>query len=87
VEIQWFTTSKKVSDTEVSLQVDGICFLGQIWYTAFEYLKRGATITASYNTSLLVKMKQALVSKRLGKLQGGVLLHQDNASSHTAQAG
>ena len=31
---QWFTLSKKVSNSEVSLQDEGICFLGQRWNTA-----------------------------------------------------
>jgi hypothetical protein len=33
-----------------------------------DYLKKGATVTASYYTSLLDKVKQALVSKWWGKL-------------------
>jgi glutathione S-transferase len=47
------------------------------------YLKKGATITANYYTSLLGKVKQALVSKWLGKLPKGVLFLQHNASSYT----
>ncbi|GFG35425.1 hypothetical protein Cfor_01120 [Coptotermes formosanus] len=50
-----------------------------------DYLEKGATITASYYTSLLDKAKQALVSKWWGKLSQGVLFLQDNASSHTAE--
>jgi len=34
VETQWFTMPKKVSNTEVSIQGDGICFVGQRWDTA-----------------------------------------------------
>jgi hypothetical protein len=39
-----------------------------------EYLKKGATMTASYNTSHLDKVKQTLDSKRQGNPSKGVLL-------------
>jgi len=49
-----------------------------------DYLEKGATITDSYYTTLLDKVKQAMVSKQQGKPSKGVLFLQDNASSHMA---
>jgi histone-lysine N-methyltransferase SETMAR len=49
-----------------------------------DHLEKGATITDSYYTSLLDKVKQAMVSKQQGKLSKGVLFLQDNASSRMA---
>jgi hypothetical protein len=49
-----------------------------------DYLRKAATVTVSYYTSLLDKVKQALVSKWRRKLSQGVLFLQENASSHTA---
>jgi len=49
-----------------------------------EYLKKGGTMTASYYTPLLDKVKQTMVSKWQGNPSKGVLFLQDNASPHSS---
>ncbi len=51
-----------------------------------DYLRRGTTINAQYYVNLLQKLRDAIKTKRRGMLTKGVLLLQDNASSHTAVA-
>jgi hypothetical protein len=75
--IQKFQTQKPASRLMASV------FLGKDGTLLAEYLEKGVKITESYYTALLDKVKQALVSKRLGKQPGEVLFLQDNASSHT----
>jgi hypothetical protein len=41
-------------------------------------------MTAKYYVELLNKLKQQLVSKRGGKLSGGILFLQDNSGPHKA---
>jgi histone-lysine N-methyltransferase SETMAR len=60
----------------VSWDKDGILLV--------KYFKKGATITAKYYTSLLDKVKQALVTKQQKKLLKQVSFFPDNASSHMA---
>lgn len=48
------------------------------------YLQKGSTVTGEYYTTELRQLREALKTKRRGKLRRGVLLLQDNASSHTA---
>ena len=47
-----------------------------------DYLQKGKTINGEYNAKLLRELRQAIKSKRPGKLTKGVLLHQDNALAH-----
>ena len=47
--------------------------------------KKGQTINGEYYASNLRQLKEAIKSKRRGKLRAGVLLLQDNAPVHTAQ--
>jgi histone-lysine N-methyltransferase SETMAR len=49
-----------------------------------DYLPKGQTITGLYYSNLLKKLREAIVSKRRGKLRRGVLLLQDNAPVHTS---
>ena len=49
------------------------------------YHEKGETITANVFCDLLVKLKEALKSKRRGKLRSGVLFHMDNAPAHKAR--
>jgi hypothetical protein len=65
--------SKKVQDTEVIKQ--GLaCLPSAFWdkdgilLVDYEYLEKGAAITAKYYVALLDKLKQQLVSKCRGKL-------------------
>ena len=51
-----------------------------------DYLDRGKTITALHYIEQLTQLRKAIVEKRRGKLRRGILLHHDNASSHTARA-
>ena len=44
-----------------------------------DYLQKGKTINGEYYAKLLRELRQAIKSKRSGKLTKGVLLHQDNA--------
>ena len=46
------------------------------------YLQKSKTINGEYYAKLLRELRQAIKSKRPGKLTKGVLLHQDNASAH-----
>ncbi|XP_077156041.1 histone-lysine N-methyltransferase SETMAR-like [Ranitomeya variabilis] len=49
-----------------------------------DYLEKGATITGSYYAEQIRRLREAIKEKRRGKLQAGVLFHQDNAPSHKA---
>lgn len=48
------------------------------------YLPKGSTVTGEYYATELRQLKEALKTKRRGKLRNGVLLLQDNAPAHTA---
>jgi len=48
------------------------------------YLERGKTVTGVYYAELIRKLRSAIKEIRRGKLSHGVLLHQDNAPSHTS---
>ena len=50
-----------------------------------DYLVKGKTINGKYYADLLVKLREAIVQKRRGKLSKVPLLLHDNASVHTAQ--
>ena len=47
-----------------------------------DYLQKGKTINGEYYAKLLRDLRQAIKSKRPGKLTKGVLPHQDNAPAH-----
>ena len=47
-----------------------------------DYLQKGKTINGEYYAKLLRELRQAIKSKRSGKLTNSVLLHQDNAPAH-----
>nr|XP_032528131.1 uncharacterized protein LOC116778294 [Danaus plexippus plexippus] len=49
-----------------------------------EYLEKGATITGSYYADQIRRLREAIKSKRRGKLRARVLFHQDNAPAHKA---
>jgi len=49
-----------------------------------DYLERGKTVTGVYYTELIRKLRSAIKEKRRGKLNHGVLLHQDDAPAHTS---
>jgi len=48
------------------------------------YLSKGSTVTGAYYANELHELREALNSKRRGKLRRGVLLLHDNAPAHTA---
>ncbi|GFX94317.1 mariner Mos1 transposase [Trichonephila clavipes] len=48
------------------------------------YLQKGKTITGAYYASLLDKLKAELAGKRAHLQKKKILLHQDNALSHTS---
>ena len=50
----------------------------------YRYLQKGKTINGEYYAKLLRELRQAIKSKRSGKLTKGVLLHQDNAPAHNS---
>ena len=60
--------------TSVFWDAKGIVFIN--------YLQKGKTINGEYYAKLLRELRQAIKSKRPGKLTKGVLLHQDNAPAH-----
>jgi len=49
-----------------------------------DYLERGKTITGVHYADQIRKLWAVIKQKRRGKLSHGVLLHQDNAPSHTS---
>ena len=49
-----------------------------------DYLSKGSTVTDTYYVHELRKLREALKSKRRGKLRRGVLLLHDNAPAHTS---
>lgn len=49
-----------------------------------DYLEHGETINAAYYSDELNRLRADIIAKRRGKMRSGVLLLQDNASSHTA---
>ena len=50
-----------------------------------DYLQQGHTVTGPYYANLLGQLRVAIRKKRHGLLKRGVLLLQDNASSHTSE--
>jgi len=84
VETQWFTKSIKLQTQNLASKVTVSVFSHRDGILLADYIDKGATITDSYYTPLLDKVKQAMVSKQQGKLSKGVLFLQDNASSHMA---
>ena len=68
-----------------------VSFAGKVMASVFwdakgivfiDYLQKGKTINGEYYAKLLRELRQAIKSKRPGKLTKGVLLHQDNAPAH-----
>ena len=68
-----------------------VSFAGKVMASVFwnakgivfiDYLQKGKTINREYYAKLLRELRQAIKSKRPGKLTKGVLLHQDNAPAH-----
>ena len=47
-------------------------------------LSKGSTVSVAYYANELHELREALKSKRRGKLRRGVLLLHDNAPAHTA---
>ena len=50
-----------------------------------DFLKKGQTINGEYYANELRNLREAIKTKRRGKLRRGVRLLQDNAPAHTAQ--
>ena len=48
-----------------------------------DYLEKQKTINGQYYADTLVRLRECIKKKRLGKLRKSVLLLQDNAPSHT----
>ena len=48
------------------------------------FLEKGRTVTGHYYSTLLVKLREEIKSKRPGKLKKGILFDQDNAPPHKA---
>ena len=46
---------------------------------------RGQTVTGTYYSSMLPKLRQNIKDKRRGMLRAGVILHHDNAAVHTCK--
>ena len=49
-----------------------------------DYLEKGKTITGVYYANLITQLRQKIRRLRRGKLQKGVIFHQDNAPAHTS---
>lgn len=78
-------TPKKFKVTMSAGKVMATVFWDNQGVIMTSYLPKGSTITAEYYAGELRQLREALKTKRRGKLRRGVLLLQDNASSHTAQ--
>jgi histone-lysine N-methyltransferase SETMAR len=50
------------------------------------FQKRGENVNSASYCAVLLKLRDAICRKHLGQLARGVLLHHDNAKSHTARA-
>ena len=48
------------------------------------YLQQGKTVTGVYYAGFVRKLREAIKKKRRGKLTERVLLHHDNAPTHTS---
>ena len=49
-----------------------------------DFLEKGRTVTGNYYSTLLVKLRDEIKSKRPWKLTKGILFNQDNAPLHKA---
>jgi len=61
-------------------------FWDQAGIILIDYLPKGQTINAEYNSFLLVQLKEILKEKRRGNFTKGVLFLHDNAPAHRALA-
>ncbi|KAJ4430408.1 hypothetical protein ANN_22624 [Periplaneta americana] len=50
-----------------------------------DYAQKGQTITGAYYRNLLTRLREAIKTKRRGKLSKGILLLNDNAPTHSAE--
>ena len=73
---------KKVKVVSPAGKVMASVFWDAKGIVCIDYLQKGKTINGEYYAKLLRELRQAIKSKRLGKLTKGVLLHQDNAPGH-----
>jgi hypothetical protein len=60
------------------------------WYSQrvllFHFQKRGEDVSSASYCEILLTLRDAIRGKRPGQLARGVLLHHENARSHTARA-
>ena len=86
--MQWKHTDspppKKAKVTPSAGKVMATVFWDSEGIILMDFLEKGRTVTGQYYSSLLMKLRDAIQTKRRGKLSKGVLFHQDNAPPHKA---
>ena len=90
-ESKWQSMQWKHSTSPAPKKAKVVSSAGKVMASVFryakgivfiDYLQKGKTITGEYYAKLLRELRQAIKSKRPGKLTKGVLLHQDNSPAH-----
>lgn len=76
---------KKAKATPSRQKVMATVFWDSKGILLIDFLEKGKTITGTYYTELLIKLKEAIKKKRRGLWTKGVKLLHDNARVHTAK--
>ena len=82
MEAPIFSPTKEGQGRVISGEGDGISFWDAKGIVFIDYLQKGHTVNGEYYANLLRQLREAIKSKRPGKLTKGPLLHQDNAPAH-----
>ena len=82
METPRFSASEEIPHQAVCWQDYGDNFWDAERVLLIDYMPHKTTITSQYYADLLEKLREAIKSKRRGKLTKGVLLLHDNAPVH-----
>ena len=77
------STPKKFKVTPYVGKKSWLLFLGQYGVIMTDHLSKGSIVTGAHYADELRKLREALKSKRGGKLRRGVPLLHDNVPAHT----
>jgi hypothetical protein len=88
MDTSYFTFNQKVEAYECAIGWEGYayCVLGFSGSAIAHFQKRGENINSAAYCPVLLKLQDATRRKRPGQLARVVLLHHDNARTHTARA-
>ena len=85
VEASRVTTTKKIQGhPHKCRKVMLTFFFDQDGPFLIDFLQHGTTVNAQHYSQTLTALRQAIISKRSGKLSRGVILLHENARPHTA---